>query len=110
MEVLKRIHSILRFLLKYIAIFLNLSIMGLILIDVAARYIFNQSYAEASELTLILAMWLYMLGAVIASDHNTHLRVEIFGLLFKGKKDGRPPCNDCNAKPGNRLIFYTMGL
>jgi TRAP-type C4-dicarboxylate transport system permease small subunit len=86
MGLLKRIHSILNFLLKYITIILNLSIMGLILIDVAARYFFNQSFAEASELTLILAMWLYMLGAVIASDHNTHLRVEIFGLLFKGKK------------------------
>ncbi len=70
-------------LLNGICIFLMIGVTILMLIEVVSRYIFSHSFQSLPEIYLILVMWLYMLGAPLASHNNSHLRIELFEKIIK---------------------------
>lgn len=47
---------------------------------VLARYVFGWSIVGLLELIMLFGMWLYMLGALIASRRNEHLAVDFLEL------------------------------
>lgn len=75
---------------KGIAAFLNgvvivasAAVAGLLLYLIAARYLFGWPTVGLHEMTLIAAMWLYMVGALIASRKSEHLVVDLLPLMLK---------------------------
>ena len=77
------ISSKIKLLLNGICIFLLVSVTILMLIEVVSRYIFSHSFQSLPEIYLILVMWLYMLGAPLASHNNSHLRVGLLERVIK---------------------------
>jgi TRAP-type C4-dicarboxylate transport system permease small subunit len=51
-------------------------VTGLLFLLVLTRYVFGWDFSEAHDLSLLAAMFLYMVGAVIASRRREHLAVD----------------------------------
>ena len=77
------IQKLLEVVLRHITIYLIITVTIFVLVDVFARYIMQKSVTGLSEVTLVLVMWLYMLGAAVASDKNTHLHIDIVPQILK---------------------------
>jgi len=60
-----------------LAVLSGLVVVASLVYLVAARYWFNLPTTGLHTIALIAAMWLYMLGALIASKKNQHLSVTI---------------------------------
>jgi TRAP-type transport system small permease protein len=67
-------------LLEAAAFMSSILVVGLMLFLVLARYVFGWSIVGLLELIMLFGMWLYMLGALIASRHNEHLVVDFVEL------------------------------
>ncbi|MDX1265765.1 MAG: TRAP transporter small permease [Oceanisphaera sp.] len=67
-------------LLEAAAFMSSMLVVGLMLFLVLARYVFGWSIVGLLELIMLFGMWLYMLGALIASRHNEHLVVDFVEL------------------------------
>lgn len=67
-------------LLEAAAFTASLLVVGLMLFLVLARYVFGWSVVGLLELIMLFGMWLYMLGALIASRRNEHLVVDFVEL------------------------------
>lgn len=65
-------------LLDAAALVSSLLVVGLMLFLVAGRYLFGWSIVGLLEVIMMFGMWLYMLGALIASRRNEHLVVDFF--------------------------------
>jgi len=63
-------------LLNFIAIIASAVVTGLVFFMVIARYGLEWSIVGVDELALFSAMWLYMIGGVIASRRAEHLVVD----------------------------------
>jgi TRAP-type C4-dicarboxylate transport system permease small subunit len=63
-------------LLNLIAIIASVVVAGLVFFMVVARYALEWSIVGVDELALISAMWLYMVGGIIASRRAEHLVVD----------------------------------
>ena len=62
--------------LNAIVLVSSLLIVGLMLFLVLGRYVFGWSVVGTLELVMLFGMWLYMMGALIASRKNEHLVVD----------------------------------
>lgn len=58
------------------SIVMSLGLLAFILALVLTRYVLGWSVIGLHELALLAAMWLYMVGGVIASRRNEHLMVD----------------------------------
>lgn len=67
---------VIAWLLDAAALVSSLAVVGLMVFLVLARYVFGWSIVGLLELIMMFGMWLYMLGALIASRRNEHLVVE----------------------------------
>ncbi len=65
-------------LLDAAALVSSLLVVGLMLFLVVARYLFGWSIVGLLEAIMMFGMWLYMLGALIASRRKEHLVVDFF--------------------------------
>jgi TRAP-type C4-dicarboxylate transport system permease small subunit len=54
----------------------SLLVVGLMIFLVVARYVFGWSIIGLLEVIMLFGMWVYMLGALIASRRNEHLVVD----------------------------------
>jgi len=63
-------------LLNASVIISSLVLVGLMLFLVAARYVFGWSVIGLLEMIMVFGMWLYMIGALIASRKREHLVVD----------------------------------
>jgi len=61
-------------------------VVGLMLFLVLARYVFGWSIVGLLELIMVFGMWLYMLGALIASRRNEHLVVDFIELQITDRR------------------------
>jgi len=66
------------------------AVVSICIIQVIARYVFNESFAWAEEISATLVLWAVWVGASLAAKSNAHLR-----LLFLEKK----------FQPRNRLYL-----
>lgn len=54
-------------------------------INVVTRYAFNSPLMWADELNRYLFIWMTYLGAVVATKHKAHIRLEIADQIFRGR-------------------------
>lgn len=73
-------------LLEAAAFVASLLVVGLMLFLVLARYVFGWSIVGLLELIMLFGMWLYMLGALIASRRNEHLVVDFIELQITDRR------------------------
>lgn len=83
---MKTIDVFLKKALKAACFILSVSVTVLMITEIAARHLFEHAFRGLPEIYLILVMWLYMLGACLASANKSHLRIGIFSQLIKGRK------------------------
>jgi TRAP-type transport system small permease protein len=69
--------------LNVVAITASAVVAGVIFFMVIARYVLEWSIVGADELALVSAMWLYMVGAIIASRRAEHLVVDFLPQQLK---------------------------
>jgi TRAP-type C4-dicarboxylate transport system permease small subunit len=67
--------------LEYLLLFLLVSIIGLILLQVFSRYVLEMSISGIEELARLAFVWGCFIGIGLSSVRNDHIRVEI--LLTK---------------------------
>src|SRR5918999_296358 len=63
---------------EFVAAGLLVVMIGMILANVASRYILNTPIIWADEIASMSFLWLAMIGAALAIDRNEHLRLTIF--------------------------------
>lgn len=71
--------------LETLIVLCSICIVGLMVLLVASRYV-GMSLMGVLEVVMVFAVWLYMLGAILASKNNTHLEVDLLALSLKGTK------------------------
>jgi tripartite ATP-independent transporter DctM subunit len=67
---------------EVIAAALLVVMIGMILLNVASRYLLDMPIIWADEIASLSFLWLAMVGAALAIDRNDHLRLTIFLHLF----------------------------
>ncbi|WP_286238049.1 TRAP transporter small permease [Neptuniibacter halophilus] len=66
-----------------LTLFTSAAVAGLVFFQVITRYVLEISIIGLDELALIGAMWLYMMGALIASRRAEHLVVDFVPQQIK---------------------------
>jgi TRAP-type C4-dicarboxylate transport system permease small subunit len=84
--VFRKADIILKKLLNASCFILSIAVTILMVIEIAARFLFEHAFRGLPEIYLLLVMWLYMLGASLASANRSHLRIGILDQLFKSAR------------------------
>lgn len=71
---------------NFIVIVASALVAGLVFFMVVARYVLEWSVVGVDELALFSAMWLYMVGALIASRRAEHLVVDFLPQQIKSPR------------------------
>lgn len=85
-SVLRRVDSLLGMIKKTIAVVLSVVIVLLMVLEVITRYVFGEPFFGLEELTLISVMWLYMIGASMASRERSHLKADIVQFIVRNDR------------------------
>lgn len=85
-DLLRKLDAGLIGILNTVVIITSISITGLILFLVLARFVLGWSVVGVLELATLSAMWLYMCGAVVAARNHEHLVVDFFALTLKSPR------------------------
>lgn len=75
--------------LKVAVLVLGLFVAFTIVIGVVARSVFDVSLFGSEELILVAAIWLYMLGATLASRERSHLGGDFVQMFIENRKLSR---------------------
>lgn len=75
--------------LRVVCVFLSIVVALLMITEIIARYFFSHAFRGLPEIYLLLVMWLYMLGAGLASANNSHLRIGILDHLIRSPRGRR---------------------
>lgn len=75
--VFRKIDQVLKILLNVACFILGIAVTLLMVIEIGARHLFEHAFRGLPEIYLLLVMWLYMLGASLASANRSHLRIGI---------------------------------
>ena len=76
------IDNILKNLLNVSCFILSIAVTILMVTEIVARHLFEHGFRGLPEIYLLLVMWLYMLGASLASANRSHLRIGIMDQLI----------------------------
>jgi len=68
--------------LEWVALAASAFVAGLLVFLVFSRYVLNWSIVGLNELSVLAAMWLYMIGALLASRRGEHLVVDLVPQLL----------------------------
>ncbi len=71
---------------KVVVIFTSLALAGMMVIEVFTRYFLGYPIWGWEELAMISVMWLYMIGATMASYEGSHLKTDIMSLWVKNPR------------------------
>lgn len=85
-EIYKSIDKALNSLLRPAAIVLSLFVAVALTFGICARIIMGTPMFGLEELVLIAVVWLYMVGAILASRDRAHLSADFILVLTKNKK------------------------
>lgn len=81
--VYKFIDSCLMFIIKPVAITLSLPVAGMFTLGIFTRIVIGSPMFGLEELVLLCVMWLYMLGAILASRERAHLAADFILVITK---------------------------
>ncbi|AGB42404.1 TRAP-type C4-dicarboxylate transport system, small permease component [Halobacteroides halobius DSM 5150] len=73
-------------LYKYFVIFITITIMIVVNLNVFSRYVLNNSLGWASEASRFLFIWLTFLGAVLAYEKDEHIGLDLVIDLIPSEK------------------------
>ncbi len=73
-------------MIRPLVVFLSLLIAGLMVGGIVSRELLGQPLLGLEEIVLTSVMWLYMMGAALASREGTHLRGDFIQFLIKNPK------------------------
>lgn len=65
---------------------LSLAVAGLMVLGIVARSVLGEPLLGLEEIILLAVMWLYMMGAVLASRERTHLRADFINVFVSNDK------------------------
>lgn len=71
---------------KVLLAILSVVVSVLMVIEVVTRFVFQSPLFGLEEITLICMMWIYMIGAVVASNKRSHLSAEMADLVTSNKR------------------------
>jgi TRAP-type C4-dicarboxylate transport system permease small subunit len=71
---------------KILLAILSVVVSVLMVIEIVTRFVFRSPLFGLEEITLICMMWLYMIGAVVASHKRAHLDAEMMELVTSRKR------------------------
>jgi TRAP-type C4-dicarboxylate transport system permease small subunit len=71
---------------KILLALLSVIVSVLMVVEVIARFVLQSPLFGLEEITLICMMWIYMIGAVVASYSRTHLTAEMTDLMTSNKR------------------------
>ena len=69
-----------------IMIFSTILLIGLVLIQVALRYIFKMPLMGVEELATMTGFWMYMMGAASGSRERNHIRADLLHSVMKNRR------------------------
>ncbi|MCG2581140.1 MAG: TRAP transporter small permease [Marinobacter sp.] len=78
MDYLARVDNVLAFVIKVAVTVLGLFISFAMVVGIVFRALLDVQVFGLEELVLMAAMWVYMLGAALASRERTHLSADFF--------------------------------
>lgn len=78
LNVLASIDNVVGTILKLAVTLLGLFVSFAMVIGIVSRAMFNAPFFGLEELVLMAAMWLYMIGAALASRERSHLSADFF--------------------------------
>ena len=73
-------------ILRLIEGWLVISTLALVFFGVLLRYVFGISMLWSEEILIIVAIWMYFLGVVVATIDETHIKGDVVGGLIKKPK------------------------
>lgn len=80
------IDSIIKKILNVSCFVLSIAVTILMVTEIAARHLFEHAFRGLPEIYLLLVMWLYMLGASLASANRSHLRIGILDQFITSNR------------------------
>ncbi len=86
---MKTMEWLLRNLLNISCFVLSIAVTILMVTEIAARHFFEHAFRGLPEIYLLLVMWLYMIGASLASANRSHLRITIVDQLISSDRGKR---------------------
>lgn len=86
MAALKKFQSCVETILKVVGFLLTLSVPIIMLVQVILRYVFKAPLMGTEELLQFPTVWMYMLGAVMASMTRTHIECGMLAVYVKNQK------------------------
>ncbi len=69
-----------------VIVFLSILVAGGLVLGIVMRSVFNQPMFGLEEIVLFSVMWLYMLGATLASRERSHLRADVAATYIKNPR------------------------
>ena len=86
LEVLSRVDRAHIKLSEILLAILSVVVSILMVVEVLTRFIFQSPFFGLEEITLICMMWIYMIGAVVASYKRSHLTAEMVVLATSNNR------------------------
>ncbi|MBL3570174.1 C4-dicarboxylate ABC transporter permease [Rhodovulum sulfidophilum] len=82
LTLIEKVLLLLRRLVSGAVILLFSVMMAAVLVQVAGRYVFNYSIAQASEIATFCQIWLVLLGAGVAMARGQHVAIDMVPARF----------------------------
>jgi|AntDeeMinimDraft_4_1070355.scaffolds.fasta_scaffold06041_2 TRAP-type C4-dicarboxylate transport system permease small subunit len=92
-----------RWLMRLMSVFLFVSTLAMVCVItflILSRYVFGWSVVGLLELSTLCALWLYMIGAVVASRNREHITVD-----FMAQSMGSPRLSAAHDLAVSVIIF-----
>lgn len=83
--IMTAIDRVLAFIIKPVVVFISLAVATMLAYGIFSRAVLNVPVFGLEELVLLGAMWLYMLGAVLASRERSHLSADFVQVMCKSQ-------------------------
>ncbi len=83
LSLISKLDVVIALLMKPIVIILSTSVAVMMSYGVITRALLDQPVFGLEEIVLMCAMWLYMLGAVLASRERSHLTADFIQVICK---------------------------
>lgn len=71
---------------KIIMVLSSMAILGLVLVQVALRYIFKVPLMGVEEAATMTGFWLYFMGAAWGTAERTHIKADLMQAVIKNPK------------------------
>lgn len=80
------IDKILTMIVIPVVVFLSIAVATMLAWGIFSRSVLDAPVFGLEELVLLSAMWLYMLGAVLAAKDRSHLSADFISVIFENEK------------------------